>query len=168
MKRLLQYALIAIFAGATLSSCETQKQFTDRKKETKTFAIDFRKYADKGFLFMPDEYYGEYEVKGIIKAELHPKVVYREGVLPENKDLTKKQLKEYEMRVFWSGGRKVTQLQKTHELDDLIEEIYSLSVEWGGDAFTHFNSEIKTGRTDADPNTAYTYYAVSGIVIKRK
>ncbi len=141
------------------SSCVTQ-QLTDRQEETKTFAIDFRKYAERGFLFMPDEYYGEYEVMGIIRAELHPEVRYRDGAIPAGPG--------YSIHQFYVEGNTFTQITNAVNIDELINHIYELAIEWGGDAFTHFESSIEVGRTDDSPNTTYAYYSISGIVIKRK
>ncbi len=155
-----QYIIIALLFATIFNSCQTY-QLTDREEEAKTFAVDFRKYNDKGFLFMPDEYYGEYEVLGIIRAELHPKVRYRLGSFPSGAGYMAR-----ELRV--PDGRRYTQLTHFVEIDELIEHIYELSIDWGGDAFTHFETAFKTSRTDDDPNTTYSYYTISGIVIKRK
>ena len=154
--------LIIVFAGIILiSSCQTY-QLTPRNEEIKTFATDFRKYTEKGFLFMPDEYFGEYEVLGIINAELHPTVLYREGreTALEGSGYTSSQ--------FWAGDKIYSKVIEVPDIDDLIEHIYDISVQWGGDAFTHFQTSILTDTTDDNPNTTYNYYAISGIVIKRK
>ncbi len=152
------FVLVGLFY---FNSCITHEPLTDRSSEIKTLAIDFREYADKGFLFMPDEYFGEYEVKGIITAELHPRIFYRNIPVPPGDG--------YTVHVFRIGeGRtRYSQVTSTLDMDELIEYIYNLSMDWGGDAFTHFESKMEVGRTDENPNTRYVYYSVSGIVIKR-
>ena len=109
---------------------------------------------------MPDEYYGEYEVKGIIRAELHPSVSYKDGAVPDGEG--------YSIHQFFSGDQRVTQLTGDVNIDELIEHIYEVAIDWGGDAFTHFETSIETDSTDDDPNTSYAYYSISGIVIERK
>ena len=161
MKRNLLFKSLFIFlAAVAVSGCQTTEILTDREKEIKTFPTDFREYADKGFLFMPDEYYGEYEVKGIINAELHPEVVYRKGEIPKTET--------YNVRYFWHDNVRYTKVTSIPDLSELIEYIYNLSLEWGGDAFTHFKASIEIGETDNNPNALYSYYSISGIVIKRK
>ena len=159
MKKHLNYYIIALLVSILLGGCQTQK-LTDRREETKTFAIDFRKYAERDFLFMPDKYYGEYEVLGIIRAELHPAVSYRNGKFPAGEG--------YRAHVFYSDGQRVTQLTELVDVNQLIDHIYELSTEWGGDAFTHFESSLQVRTTDNDPNTTYGYYEISGVVVKRK
>lgn len=158
MKKQLQYMLIIMFLSIIFQSCQTY-QLTNREEEVKTFAIDFREYVDKGFLFMTGEYYGEYEVKGIIRAELHPQVRYIDGVYPEGDG--------YRAHKFYLG-KEITQITGVVDMGELIEHIYNLALEWGGDAFSHFETSIETDRTDDNPNTTYAYYTISGIVIKRK
>jgi hypothetical protein len=154
MKKILLFLTIAILSG-----CATT-QLTNKEEEFKTFAIDFRKYADKDFLFMPDEYYGEYDVLGIITAEMHPEVVYREGQFEP--------LRGFSSSIIYTAEKTYTQVVKDIDIDKLIEYVYNLSVEWGGDAFTHFETKFQVGKTDESPYSTYTYYSISGIVIKRK
>jgi len=159
MKKQFFYIFIFLLVGTTLTCCQTEL-LTDRSEETKTFSIDFRKYNEKGFLFMPDEYFGEYQVLGIIRAELHPQVRYLDGTIPEGEG--------YSVHHFFAGDKRVSQIVEGVNMDDLIEHIYNLATEWGGDAFSHFESSIKTDRTDDNINTSYAYYSISGIVIKRE
>ncbi len=161
IRKLLLYSFLIVFVSTLFNSC-VSKDLTEREEETTTFAIDFREYADKGFLFMPDEYFGEYEVKGIIRAELRPKIRYIEGESPD--------MEGYTINTFFFGGRELKHSQLIHDinLEDLIEHIYDIAIEWGGDAFTHFETSIETDRTNDDPNTSYPYYTISGIVIERK
>jgi len=154
-----KFLIISSFA-AILSSCAST-QLTNREEEVKIFAIDFREYADKGFLFMPDEYFGEYEVKGLITAELHPEVIYREGRVSTP-------IPGYVLTVLYFADKTYTKVIKNVEIDELIEYIYNLAIEWGGDAFTNFKSSMEVGKTDDNLNSIYTYYSISGIVIKRK
>lgn len=160
MKNLKLTIVLFVYALFLYSSCNTTSTLTNRHKEVKTFAIDFRKYTDRNFLFMPEQYYGEYEVKGILTAELHPEVIY---VLGKNKGIENKLA-----FTFYNGDKLMTQLVTIPNHEDLIEHIYQTTIEWGGDAFTNFKSSIETAKTDENPNTVYTYYQISGIVIKRK
>ena len=159
MKKSLNIFTILVVFILLLSSCASQS-LTNRSEEIKTFATDFREYVEKGFLFMPDEYFGEYEVKGMITAELHPEVIYVKGI--KNKDSNQV------ATTFYNNNEMVTKIITLPKIDDLIEHVYNTSIEWGGDAFTHFETDIKTEKTDENQNTTYYYYTISGIVIERK
>lgn len=148
------FASILFFFGGCIAY-----QLTDREKEIIPFVIDFRKYADQGFLFMSDEYYGSYEVKGMIIMELHPKITYRRGKFPSGDG--------YYVRHFYLDGAQVTQMIDGEGIDDLINYIYIVSLSMGGDAFTHFDYKILSSQTDQHSNTTYPYYIISGMVINR-
>ena len=150
----LLFVVTLIFGG-----CKTPG-FTNRQEETKTFAIDFRKYGDKGFLFMPDKYYGEYEVRGMIRAELHPSVTYKEGYMPRSDS--------YTSQSFLLNDQRFNIITSNVDVDSLLEYIYNLSIEWGGDAFTHLETKTEIGKTDDHPMATYSYLVISGVVIKRK
>lgn len=159
MKKLIALILSGVLIVTLFHGCQLQS-LTDREEEVRTFGIDFRKYTEQGFLFMPDEYYGEYEVKGIITVEMHPEVKYFENRISQAQE-------GYQTHIFYHGDKTVTQVVKLVDIDDLIEYIYNLAIDWGGDAFTHFESNIRTGQTDDNVNSTYTYYTISGIVIER-
>lgn len=109
---------------------------------------------------MPNEYFGEYEVLGMITAELHPEIKYFEG----RQVRTPGNLVKY---IVVSGGY-ISQVITHADRDELLNYIYNLATEWGGDAFSHFDMSIETGITDYNPNSTYSYTAISGLVIKRK
>ncbi len=159
MKKSAQYLLVLMVVSLALNGCNLY-QHTNRRQETKIFSIDFREYAAKGFLFMPGEYYGEYEVMGIIRAELHPSVSYVTGSYPRGEGYTVYQ--------FFSSNKRISKVTRNIYIEELIEYVYDLAIDWGGDAFSNFETSIETGLTDRDVNTSYPYYVISGIVIKRK
>lgn len=160
-KHLRPHYLILLAVVMLFTACGTAEMLTNRRKEISTFAIDFRKYTDKGFLFMPDEYFGEYEVKGIITAELHPEVSYVEGHIPAGDDFVVHHFTTEDFRTR-------TQVIQVPDMEELLDHIYELSIEWGGDAFTHFESSMEVGHTNDSPNASYYYYTISGIVIERR
>jgi|LSQX01.2.fsa_nt_gb hypothetical protein len=143
----------------SLTGCYTHK-LTDREKEIKTFGFDFRDFAEKGFLFTPNEFYGEHYVLGIIRVELHPKVKYKRN------DLTREP--GYTMYVLNVGNNTAVQLVSIEDEKELIEHIYNMAVEWGGDGFSEFKLEYLTSQTDGLSSTSYSYPSISGVVIKRK
>jgi hypothetical protein len=154
-----KFTLLSIFAALLLQGCMTS-QFTNRESEFRLTGFDFREYTARGFLFMTESYYGEYEVLGVITVELHPKVVYQKGRTGQGID--------YDVYYIYHDGVR-SQLVQHMNIETLIEEVYNVAVEWGGDGFTHFEARQKTAYTDAgNPNSAYNYLAVSGVVIKRK
>jgi len=158
--KLKHVTLLAFSFCLLLTSCATV-ELTDRQEEIIPFGIDFRKYSDEGFLFMPDEYSGEYEVKGMITVEQHPEVRYHRGV-------SKSKVSGYSTHTFFVNQATITKVTVRPNIDDLFDHIYELSLEWGGDAFTHFESSVKISYTDSpNLNTSYPYYSISGIVIKR-
>ncbi len=160
MKKLITRLSLIVVVCFFISSCQTTGPLTNRTAEYRPFALDFRKYSQQGFLFMPDEYYGEYEVKGIITVESHPTVNYLEGKIDMRKDL-------YMVSHFNYGDKMYTQVIEETNIGDLIEYVYNLALEWEGDAFTHFKSTIDVGKTDESVNTSYPFYSISGVVIKR-
>jgi hypothetical protein len=140
-----------------LSGCAGQ-QLTNREAEVKGFKFDFRSYSEKGFLFTPEEYFGRYDVLGIISLQFHPKVTYRQGHFPVGQN--------YSVRHFVHDG---VRTQMTHEInrDEIIEYVHDLAVEWGGDALSHFNFRFESAQTDDNPQTTYLFLTVEGVVIKR-
>jgi len=154
------FLLLVLAACASFSGCSyTKISMTDRQEEIKTFSIDFRKYAEAGFLFTPNEFLGEYQVKGIITAELHPEVKYQRFKQAEKSG--------FMVRYIYSQNELYTQTVKNASMEELIDFIYNLSIEWGGDAFTQFETTMKTAKTDDSESTSYTYYSITGLVIKR-
>lgn len=135
-------------------------QFTERETEFRLNGFDFREYTEKGFLFMPGEYYDQYEVLGIITIEMHPKVVYMKGKVGPGDDY-------YVQRVY--AETTYSKLVQVLNAEDLVREAYHLAVEWGGDGLMHFDAATHTGYTDlGNNNSSYAYWALSGVVIKRK
>lgn len=134
---------------------------TSKQEMYVPFAYDFREYSNKGFLFTPFEYFGEYDVKGMVTVELHPAVQYTRGHQSARRGYTAYQ--------FYRGDERWTKVTKEVDVDSLINYVYELSLEWGGDAFSNFKAGVKVGYTDpGNESTGYSYYYIDGIVIKRQ
>ncbi len=149
--------LLAAFV--LLAGCATPK-FTDFPGLMFHIGFDFREYSDKGFLFTPEPYSGEHTVRGMVTFHLHPRVRYVKGKLPKSDGFTVKHF-----RVENYG--EMTQIVEDYKVEDLIQYIYELSIEWGGDAFTHFEHRTLTSRTDLSEYSEYPYAVITGVVIKR-
>ncbi len=183
MKKIIVKALMMLSVIAFISGCSTHTvRLTDRDYEQKTFGIDFREYNEKGFLFFTEEYYGAYELLGMITIELYPEVNYEEGrVIEEHSDAddtyyspstTRLEIPEpksgYTYQIIRINNSVFTQnIQKIH-IDEIVNQLYELSIEMGGDAVSQFEAYQSTAQTDIYENTSYPYYTVSGLIIKRK
>lgn len=62
MKKIIIFLLGMLF----ITSCAVQQQLAYSPKSVQIYNLDLRKYTDKGFLFTPDKYLGEYATVGII------------------------------------------------------------------------------------------------------
>lgn len=181
MKKALFKVTLIFIAVGFFPSCQPAYQFTDREPEFKVYGFDFRKYVEKGFLFLPNEYYGKYEVMGTLQVEMHPKVTYQRGEIPPHQRQTgdniyspsnlvivhSTQDESYTYNQFVKGNYRYTQIIETSNINDLLDHIYRFSIEMGGDAFTEFRHTVKYEKTDRDDNTEYPVNVISGIIIKR-
>ena len=119
---------------------------------------DFTKYSDKGFLFTPNEYNGEYQSMGLIQLTYMPEAklvtVYVSSLNSEGKPITIKKKK-------W----KIDPLN----VDKVIEDIYNLCMTMGANALTQMDIEPYSenhAQGTTKPITI-TGIKISGFAIKR-
>jgi hypothetical protein len=154
MKKLYFLITVLIFA-----SCATMR-LTDQPEYVIPKSFDFRTYAEKGFLFTPESFLGEYSTMGIVEIQFHPAIRYRDGQLFSGHNYTARQL--------YLNGKIITQMASNINTADVIDQMYRVAVEMGGDAVTNFRLVQMEGLTDgSNPNSFYDYYKISGVIIKR-
>ena len=143
-----------------LTSCLSTLEVVYKKEFLS--GIDFRKYTEKGFLFTPEKYKGEYESIGLISYEILPGAKY--------KTIRKVLYPDYSH----NGTR--SHFYKTKKWDveniifqDVLDSLFLKCKELGADAFVNFEKEIirKSYINVKNPITIIGY-KISGFAIKRK
>lgn len=106
---------LLILAGCTSSRSSIPSTFAVR-------GLDFRDYADEGFLITPDAYNGEYLTLGQLSVTMYPGA-WRTGVRVERGRATP------------IGAWVIGQVSAQEAVDSL----YVLSRQWGADAIMNFS-----------------------------
>jgi len=88
-------------------------------KDTLTYAIDFRSYTEKGFLFTPESYNNEYEAIGLLSVEQTPGM----------------EIKKKKSYMSTSYKKVIGRIN----LSEVIDSLYSLATEWGANAIINFS-----------------------------
>lgn len=118
---------------------------------------DFRQYTEKGFLFTPEAYFGEYESVGVLDIEISPEVkeVNYEGdeVDNENKWIFLRSTNDGSL---WKVQRVSPQ--------EVLDEFYKEAIKMGADAVIRLSFD-----NIEESNDEFTYYGLSatGFAIKR-
>ncbi|MBW1855901.1 MAG: hypothetical protein JRJ00_14690 [Deltaproteobacteria bacterium] len=144
MKKIL---LIALSSALMFSACKTLEHIDGYQSLS---GIDFRPYAEKGFLITPHEYYGEYLSIYMVNYT----------IMPEAND----------EKTGVSGGA------DTHEwvtgyvdVKTALDSIYNICISMGADALMEFNigvtSDVYSGIQN--PTTVFGM-EITGIAIKRE
>ena len=136
--------LLFIIAAAMLVSCGGPK-LTSRVVTSSL--LDFRGYAEQGFLVSPYAYTSDYEAIGELE-------VY---VLPAN---VKKEIKPFD----YSNTVEVRIAQEDISNQELADIAVEKAKETGADALVNF----KIVQTPVSIGSSDIYYTVSGFCIKRK
>lgn len=142
MKKSLFFA-IALLA---MTACGGPKKvITSRIVES--LLLDYREYAEQGFLVSPYEYTSDYEAIGEIKVYVEPANVE----------------KEFESQ--YTGGRTYIAIaQEDITLQELADIAVEKAKETGADALVNFRIEKKPLRGSSFD----VYYTITGFCIKRK
>jgi len=115
--------------------------------------VDFTEYSQKGFLFTPDSYTGDYLSKGLITLTFYPEA---------NKITTHRQIKnnvgEYEKRT------EVRWVVDNINSNTLLDSVYSKCLNMGADAFTKL--KILDAETIQHGVGTTSPIAINGITIK--
>ncbi len=125
--------------------------------------VDFTAYSQKGFLFTPEKYNGEYESIGIIDFVKMPGAVYS---IEKNLATDKKYIPQYpdysESTAQW--------FYEVIDLNEVLEELYQQCRSMGADALMNFNLEPNEDRYSEDISNPTTVigYRITGFAIKRK
>jgi hypothetical protein len=137
----MRYAVIFLLTTMVFVGCQTMDGFD---KETNVYALDFRPYSEKGFLFTTESYSGEYNAIGLFSITQTP-------------EMKIKTQKNYMSETF-------TKEAGTISFDETLDSLYSVAVNWGADAIINlkidFSETYKNGEL-VDENT------IRGFAIKR-
>ncbi|MEX1213315.1 MAG: hypothetical protein WEA36_10760 [Balneolaceae bacterium] len=119
-----QVAILSLVA-ILFSSCATT-QPSDGSVEV--LGHDFSEYNEKGFLFTPESYRGEYGSVGIVSVRVWPKIMPADGF---------EQIDGYERMSDDRGKKWHVEIINTA---DAIEQMYLKAQEMGADALTQFSA----------------------------
>ena len=160
MKNIFFFALI----GLSLFSCKVAETSIIPRREVLS-GLDFREYSQKGFLFTPEKYSGDYESIGLISFLIMPEA-RKERVSQEEDDSYS--FKESPIVYKWN----VEEINVQNALDG----IYKRSIEMGADALVNFkisNREEPIVNKTSKMVVSFDEkklqgYLVEGFAIKRK
>jgi len=133
-----------------LSACNAPRELTYIPGYELLKGLDFRPYAEKGFLFSPYMYDGKYTTLALIEYVIMPEA----------------RLNTYEL----SDGTVLGKWSKDEiKTEEALDNIYNKCIEFGADAMVDFtltdNIEIYTGITVP---TRIIGVKITGIAIKRE
>lgn len=116
--------------------------------------LDFRPYAERGFLFSPERYDGNFESRGVIKVQVIPQVKKLDFVY-ERVDQTA-----------WVQLGPPSSVWVAERLDSksVVEEVYKAATNMGADAVVRF--EVST-REIRNGEILVPIYEATGFAIKR-
>lgn len=153
MKKLL--FLVCILA-IVIQSCKTAQISQIPKREIFS-GIDFREYTNKGFLFTPEKFEGNYESVGMVSFLIMPEAVKRRAETNPNPGSWQDPGYIYNWEV------------KKIDIQNAVDGIYKRCVEMGADALVNFKSEINIEDYPyLIPPFKIEGYRISGFAIKRK
>jgi len=157
MKNIFFFALIVL----SLFSCKVTETSIIPRKEVLS-GIDFREYSNKGFLFTPEKYIGDYESIGLISFVIMPEA--RKERVTQNDSYSFSSPIMYEWNV------------EEINVQNALDGIYKRSIEMGADALVNFKISIKeepiVNKTSkmvvSLDEKKLQGYVVEGFAIKRK
>lgn len=159
----LKLFLICLAVVFLVSAC-TQVQTIDHiPKEENVVGIDFTRYSEKGFLFTPGEFGGNYTTIGLLTFSIYPegrKIPIEsqsnqtQGASPAASNT------QSEQRFAWEID--------SIDLYEVIDLAYKEAVKRGADAITHLEIRFKTkSHRDGFDNVDVTGVEVTGLLISR-
>lgn len=120
MRRILPILVVAI----VLFNCSEPPSLIPEKLIASGY--DFSEYSEKGFLFTPNEYSGDYESIGLIQLTYSPEA----------------RLSTVSEHIPGVGKKERTQwITDPINADKVIEDVYNLCIEMGADALTQMKIE---------------------------
>jgi hypothetical protein len=151
---------ISVLVALILAGC-AQGDFVRYPGYESTVAFDFSPYAEKGFLFTPQGYNGDYESVGQITMTIWPEVNER-----ANLGIAEDRASESDST--YADGVFVVEELTT---DAPIRNAYEEARDMGADAIVNFdvtpmNRTISAGRSDGE--VTIVGYEVRGFAINRK
>ncbi len=145
MRRFISFFLLTIF----IYGCSA---FQDTGRVLIISGFDFTQYADKGFLFTPENYTDKYESMGLITIQMVPAV--------KSPEVNMNVPRGYRLYTYMDTEAWIQDLDP----NELVFELYKKAVAMGGNAVIRLqikNVDFPNGRI------LIPGYEVSGFVIKR-
>lgn len=143
--------ITSIFSLIILSSCASLNNAIEIVPgQLSYYSIDFREYTDKGFLFTPYSYGGNYQPVGLIQIDIRPEAHYKKA-------------NYFNTKSYWE--------YKKLSNSDLLKVAYEKAIEMGADAVVDFKiltnyEPVNVGQGIYAGNLPV--YNVTGFAIKRK
>lgn len=142
------FAAFLLLAGCSSSGYEMEK--------TVLFSgYDFSKYYQKGFLFTPEQYLGDYESIGLLEVEILPDV--RRATDSYQGAGWKRVASSENMNIYWDYSIVST--------DEVLEAFYEKAKNMGADAVVRLKFDVKFYNNG---EILYPSTSASGFAIKRK
>ena len=153
--------LIILIFGCAAIPPQTPLTFISKTKSVK--GIDFREYTEKGFLFTPEKYQGDYESIGLLNFSISSEAVLEKILVSEVNEMARKAGLSDVYRYKWN----------IEEINykEVLDLAYDTSISMGGDAIINFeiNYDVNHYRNaDGYPSVYIPKINVTGFVIKRK
>jgi len=123
------------------------------EKQVITYVYDFTKYTNKGFLFTPDPYSGEYLSIGLLEVEIYPQTEKVQSKVKSN---------QYGTKDYGEASKWVYYPINTEEV---LDSLYNLATKMGANAIVRLKIEdfiVSYGIINSYGKRA------SGFAIKRK
>ncbi len=153
--------LLTIFLG--FISCAPVKEIYPVEV---LFGVDFRPYTQKGFLFTPEKYTGEYESIGLLDLSRSPGAQY---VILNSKANPRFSRFSSEQEVFYQYGWKIDSIS----IPMMIDKFYSICIDMGADAVMNFEvygkEALRVQPVFSNKNPPeLPFLGIRGFAIKRK
>ena len=158
MRKVLFIAIAVLMVACSPKITPEKDNVWTIEKKDNFFAIDFTKYSDKGFLFTPEQFKGDYKSVGIVDYLLVPGA---------KKEITKGEMIKTDQGM-------VQDYIKTWTIDAIsinqaLDNIYDECIKMGADAVVNFEITLnKDDYPEAAPAITIEGYRVTGFAIKRK
>jgi len=144
--------MLIVLVSVLIASCAVLDTIEKSRELT---IIDYGKYAEKGFLFTPYIYNGDFESVGPVYYSYSPGAKYRAH---ERSDTTKIESSTYDKQWF----------PEYFNLYDAMDDVYNECVKMGADALIETKISGDTRTVPAANPATLPVYIITGFAIKRK
>lgn len=164
MKKIIVLFLITLLLGcAEIPKASKVKPISKIPEYISLKGLDFTPFTEKGFLFTPEKYLGDYESMGLIeftyRVEANMKQYQLNEVNEQMRSLGFEEIYEY----IWEYNEV--------DLDAMLQKAYFIAKEMGGDAICNFriiSDDSSYLNAVGYPPVTVPGRKITGFVIKRK